>query len=314
MGRSRGFQMRSRRMLLEVVLGLIAVSCAGGESSDTTGPPHESTITPATFAPATTTTSTEQAESASGPFPAGEPVDLLVMSDSSGIGLAERYALFAAEALDREIRVHDLARGGRRLTETLNWMRSIAGTDIVAEAEIIVVYGFPGGLEYNLPEPNILSCFEAADAVLEPGEYVGDWTPGAKWEPTPAVATVEDWQPYRDVFDQVYNEIWKLREGQPTIIRTYDIPLGYLAPWTELGIESECTANWESQFQVVREAAEANGAGFVSVMDVFNGPNHDEDPFEKGWMFDSIHPNDEGFDIIAELLTAYGYEVSQPPT
>lgn len=50
------------------------------------------------------------------PFPAGEPVDLLVMSDSSGVGVAERYAPLAAQALDREIRVHDWARGGEPIT------------------------------------------------------------------------------------------------------------------------------------------------------------------------------------------------------
>jgi hypothetical protein len=42
----------------------------------------------------------------------------------------------------------------------------------------------------------------------------------------------------------------------------------------------------EIQAQVEPEAAEARGAGFVSVFDVFNGPNHDEDPVEKGWMQD----------------------------
>jgi hypothetical protein len=69
-------------------------------------------------------------------------------------------------------------------------------------------------LEYNLPQPNILTCFEAADA-LEGPDYSGQWTPGMEWEDPPVVPTVEDWQPYRDVLDEIYNEIWKLREGRP---------------------------------------------------------------------------------------------------
>ena len=306
--------MRNRTLFL-VVIGLILTSCGDGESTATTQPEVNSIVNTTSIAlPTTTTTRVEEvAGSDAGPFPAGEPVDLLVMSDSSGWGLAERYAPLAAEALDREIRVHDWARGGEPITVILDWVQTTLA-DEVAEAEIIVVYGYPGGLEYDLPEPNILSCFEAVDAVAFPDDYEGDWTPGTKWEPTPVVPAVEDWLPYREVLDQVYDEIWKLRAGQPTIIRTYDVPHGFIAPWRELGIESECTANMEVQAQVEREAAEANGVGFVSVFDVFNGPNHDQDPTEKGWMMeDLMHAGGEGKDIIAETLAAYGFEVSEPP-
>ena len=300
--------MRNRVIFLIAVSCLLLASCGEKESTDST------TSTTSTTVPTPTTMAVQdEASSDAGPFPAGEPVDLLVMTDSSGIGVAERYAPLAAEALDREIRVHNWARGGEPITVILDWVQTTLA-DKVAEAEIIVVYGFPGGLEYDLPEPSLLACDEALDAVLVPEEYTGDWTPGPKWEPTPVVATVEDWQPYRDVLDQVYDEIWKLRDGQPTIIRTYDVPWGLVAAWKELGIEAECIANWEIKAQVEREAAEANGAGFVSLFDVFNGPNHDEDPVEKGWMKDDLmHAGDEGLDVIAATLAAYGFEVSQPP-
>jgi hypothetical protein len=296
-----------------MVVGLIVVSCSSGDSTDATSPAEAATTSsPTTIAPtATTTAGIERTEPDAGPFPAGEPVDLLVMSDSSGLGIAERFAPLAAEALDRKIRIHDWARGGEPITKILDWVQTILA-DEVAEAEIIVVYGYPGGLEYALPEPSILSCFEALDVFDD--DYSGDWTPGTKWEPTPVVATLEDWQPYRDVLDQVYNEIWKLRDGQPTIIRTYDVPLGFIARWRELGIEPECIANWEIQFQVVQQAAEAYGAGFVSVFDVFNGPNHDEDPIEKGWMLDDLmHAGDEGLNVVAETLASYGFDVSESP-
>jgi hypothetical protein len=307
--------MRNRVILLIVVSCLMLASCGNGELTETTQPEADATAsTTSTTAPMNTTIPVEEeASSDAGPFPAGEPVDLLVMSDSSGWGIAERLAPLAAEALDREIRVHDWAVGGTPITAILDWVQTTLA-DTVAEAEIIVVYGYPGGLGYDLPEPNILTCFEAVDAVLWPEEYTGDWTPGTKWEPVPVVATVEDWQPYRDVFDQVYTEIWKLREGHPTILLTWDVPTGYLAAWKEVGIESECVTNLEIQAQVVREAAEAHGAGFVSIIDVFNGPNHDEDPNEKGWMMeDLMHAGDEGRDVIAELLAASGFDPSEPP-
>ena len=62
------------------------------------------------------------------------------------------------------------------------------------------------------------------------------------------------------------------------------------------------------------EAAEANGATFVSTYDVFNGPNHGEDPREKGWIGpDGEHTTDDGAAAIAEALTAVGFDPSSPP-
>jgi hypothetical protein len=304
-----------RPLSIGVAVGLSILALGCGSDDDSSGTTELSAALPSstTAGASTTTTVPDMVQPDGVPFSAGEPVDLLVLTDSSGWGLADRYASFAAEALGREVRVHDRAQGGAPITDILDQVQTSLA-DEVAEAEIIVIYGFPGGLEYDLPEPSILNCFEAVDAVLWPEEYSGDWTPGSAWEPIPVVATVEDWQPYRDVLDQVYDEIWKLRDGQPTIIRTYDIPVGYLAPWKQLGIDSECIANMMVMGQVIRDAAEANGAGFVSTFDVFNGPNHDEDPVAKGLMDDDLlHANEAGRDIIAELLAAYGFDVSQSP-
>ena len=66
--------------------------------------------------------------------------------------------------------------------------------------------------------------------------------------------------------------------------------------------------------QVIREAAEANGAVFVSFFDVFDGPEHDEDPREKGWMQDDgWHANDTGGAVAAEALAAGEFEAREPP-
>lgn len=306
--------MRSRVMLLTVAVALAVASCGGSESTDATSPAAVATTSPPTTVPPTSTTITMQDQPDAGPFPAGEPVDLLVLSDSGGCcgGVAASYAPFAAEALDREVRIHDQYIGG--VADILDWVRGPTGSSI-AEAEVIVLYGHPAGFEYNLPLPNINACFAAVDAVEYPEEYEGEWTPGEEWPEIPVVPAVEDWQPLRDALDQIYDQIWELRDGQPTIVRAYDIYNGSgVSAWAEVGIEEECTANWEVQTQVVREAAEAKGAGFVSLYDIFNGPNHDEEPREKGWISeDGFHANDEGNNVIAEALAAIGFEVSEPP-
>jgi lysophospholipase L1-like esterase len=170
----------------------------------------------------------------------------------------------------------------------------------VAGAEIIVVYGNSAGFEPDV-SPNFETCIE------------GGFDPSQEWQP-PVVPSVEEWQAYGDVLDQIWAEIWALREGQPTILRTHDFWNPFIAPWREAGIEPECTANWEVLSQVIRKAAGANGVGVAAVFDVFNGPEHDEDPREKGWIDeDGAHPSDEGRAVVADALAAVGFEVSEPP-
>jgi hypothetical protein len=304
MGIEKVIAMVRRLIAVSAALVLVTMTACSGESND------------ASTSTAATTSVVEQSSSSEvSPFPAGEPLDLLVLTDSSGWGVADRYAPLAAEALDREVRALDLAGLGDHSIKNLLEMIQTSRADEVAESEIIVVYGYPGGLEYELPLPNILACLEAVDAVDYPEEYEGDWSPGEEWEEIPVVPTVEDWSPFRAVLDQVYDEIWRLRAGQPTILRTYEVYNGFgVAAWTELGIHEECIANYEVLGQVVREAAEANGAGFVSLLDAFNGPNQDEDPRAKGLIGDDgFHANENGQDLAVETLAAIGFEVSEPP-
>jgi len=235
-------------------------------------------------------------------FPAGESVDLVYLSDSAGAGVADRYATLVGEALDREVKVHDHFVGG---LGDLPSAIQFAWSDEVAQAEIVVVYGNTAGLD---PPQTMGACVEASGWAEE------DATPGLQGEP-PVVASAEDWQPVQSVLDEVYLAIWELRAGKPTIIRTHDFYNPFLAPWTELGIERECTANWEALSGVLRDAAQANGVGFASLLDVFNGTTHDEDPREKGWIdVDGAHTSEAGAAVIAETLAAVGFDALRPTT
>jgi hypothetical protein len=275
--------MTRRSLALFAAAGLLAgLGACGGTESEV----------------APTAAQQEQPGSDTGPFPAGEPIDLVYVSDSAGAGVAELYADLAAEALDREVRVDEHVKGDARLTELRDLVRfSIA--DEVAEAEIIVLYGNPEGLE---PEPQpTLACIEAA---ADPASFAGP----------PPVVTVADWQAYRDALDEFYDEIWTLRAGRPTILRTHDMWNPFIATWRQEGIEPACTANWEVYSQVIREAAAANGAGFATVFDVFNGPEHDQDPNDQGWISDDgAHASEAGHAVIAQALADVGFEATQRP-
>ena len=230
-------------------------------------------------------------------FPPGEAIDLVYISDSGGWGVAERYADLAAEALDREVRVHDHATGGLSAARALQMIQGSLA-DEVATAEIVVVYGNPEGSGVDFRQPDIGTCVTTSRTERQ----------------APVIATEQEWQPYRGLMDDIYREIWKLRENRPTILRAVDLYAPVISDWRAAGIEAECIANWETWSRVLEAAAEANGAVFVSPFDILNGPNHDEDPREKGWILDDgQHTTAEGAAAIADALAAAGFQVSDPP-
>lgn len=162
---------------------------------------------------------------------------------------------------------------------------------------MILFYFPPAGFE----PPDFLTCLEALDA--EGGET---------WDP-PVATTVEDWRAWRDALDREYEAIWALRESQPTIIRSYGGWNPWIPVWRLLGIEAECTAGEEAYDQVMREAASAAGAVHVSMLDVFTGPQHDQDPAERGWIRDGMHLSDSGVDVLVQALAEAGFEAGEPP-
>lgn len=82
----------------------------------------------------------------------------------------------------------------------------------------------------------------------------------ADW-PSPA----EYWQPYREVLDAIYAEIWTLRDGLPTVLVASDTHDAYLGKQQEAGIESQCRAWREAWSSVEAEAAVDHGAVMVSI-------------------------------------------------
>lgn len=309
--------MRSRALFLMVVGGLVVASCGGGESADTTPADVVTTSSTSTTAAsvATTTTVPEQTDPDEGPFPAGEPVDLVFISDSSGSIVGEKYAELAEEALARDVRLNTSVEADPEAIRTRY-------ADTVAGAEIIVFYLNAGMFEQDMPAPTFeRGCIDPVDVLelgpdyLEDPDYLGpEWTPGTNWEVVAAVPTAEDWQPYREFLSSVWEAIWEARSGQPVVLRGYDVYSSWVGQWIEIGVETECTAIWEGQAQSARAAAEANGAVFVSFYDLFNGADHDDDARAKGWIGeDGMHANEEGATAAAEALAAVGFDASEPP-
>ena len=277
------------------VAAVISSGCAVDETATTEF--SEATDTTTRLASTTTTTTTEEVAPVEWPGE-GEPWDLLYISDSGGWGVADVLAERAADDVGVEVRVFDHASGGLSAATALALMHSDQHpnlSDWVRDAEIIIVYGNPEGSGADL---QIGTCVSTSTFEREP----------------PAAQTAVDYQPYRDILDELYAEIWNLREGVPTVLRAVDLYNPVISAWEAAGIEAECTQQWELWSGVIRDAAEANGAVMVSTYDLFNGPAHDEDPRAKGFIGpDGEHTTPEGAAAIADAIAAVGFDPASPP-
>jgi hypothetical protein len=222
---------------------------------------------------------------------ANEPWDLVWISDSMGAGVAQAWADRIEEAEGVDVRVHDHFQGNLSLVQARELLSDQAVLrEEVAVAEIVVVYGNPLGA--GIPS-DAGTCVSTSTTPRDP----------------PNVYTSADVAPYGDVLREIYDDVFELRSGQPTVIRAFDEFNGRLADWREAGIEDACTAYWEANAGALREAATDYGVAVASFYDAFNGTDHDKDPRQKGYIApDGYHASPEGVLAQVEVLHALGYD------
>ena len=160
-----------------------------------------------------------------------EPWDLVWFSDSTGFGLAELWGERIEQELGVEVRVHDKSAGGLAAATVLGWIDEGDSSlpvlrETLAEAEVVVVFGNPRQSGYTADEE---TCVSTSPFPRDP----------------PMHYTAEDWAPYRDVLSSIYEVVFDLRDGEPTIVRAMDMYNPVIADWREAGIEAECMAAWE---------------------------------------------------------------------
>jgi len=125
---------------------------------------------------------------------------------------------------------------------------------------------------------------------------------------TPGPYTVQDFAPYQALTEQALATITAARAGKPTATRVVDIYNATPDMWVELHLDADCRSIWDAQHQALSQAAANGRAIFVSAYDVYNGPNHDQSPGEKGYLSsDRIHPSNIGADLMAVALDAVRY-------
>ena len=128
--------------------------------------------------------------------------------------------------------------------------------------------------------------------------------------------SAEAFAPYQADLSAIYDEIARLREGRPLILRATGIYNPGISVWQEKGIDDVCNAFWEGMNAAARQAADVHGVQFVDTYAAFNGPDHEQDPRTKGWIKDDgEHPSEAGAQFYAEVLQQLGYGawVAQQP-
>ena len=226
-----------------------------------------------------------------------EKWDLVYICDSSGWGVAEKYADDMERDTKKTVQLKDYAVGNLSAISVLyalssdpeelgnnDKLRSLRSD--IAEGEVIVLFANPRG------EPSKGGVKGGLEQCID-----------CRLNIPPDSCTARMYKPYIENLKSIYEKIFSLRQGQPTIIRAVDMYNPLVSVHREFNIETECTQCVEIFNAAVRNAASAFHIPLVSVYDAFNGPGHDEDPREKGYIGDDgVHTTEKGRQTIADLL------------
>jgi len=227
--------------------------------------------------------------------------DLVIIGDSSLWELGQAFASQIEQDIGVDVVLHDFAESGLSAGEVLSTLQSgepargelvdLAAT--LEDAEVVVMSVNPVD-SIDPASPNDLEqCFLAKTPhSCGPASF-------AKW-----TADLE----------AIWLQIFTLRNGRATILRATDLYNPLVAPWRERGVFEACTECWENMSDAAHSAAQTYGIPFLSRLDAFNGPSHDEDPREKGFTIaDGQHPSVLAAQFTAELLSKLGYEPVPEP-
>lgn len=114
---------------------------------------------------------------------------------------------------------------------------------------------------------------------------------------------------YKRDTEAIFAEVTALSDPSEVLIRARDTYLFSVGELKESGDLEVLNRYWRDAQEHVHAVAEQHGIPVASVYDGFMGPDGTDDPAEKGWMMDDlIHPNEQGAQVMAQLMRELGYE------
>lgn len=225
--------------------------------------------------------------------------DLVWISDSSGWGVAPIYGAMVAEDNGVEVIVHD------------NWIGHLAAGDVLAALQ--------GEETPSYTLANLADQIREAEVIVVYGNPTQSWGEGnpADWNCVGGTLYVnncdmETFNTYIEHMKGIYQIIFELRRGQPTIVRAIDAYNPLVKRFQEAGVYEACKTCWDRYNAAIHSAAAAYHVPVAGVADAWNGPSWEVDPVEAGYTKDGEHPNQKGAQVIAEALRATGYDPVSP--
>jgi hypothetical protein len=224
-----------------------------------------------------------------------QPWDLVFISDGEGLGVANRWAERIQLELGVEVRVHNHVPlpGDHSAVYVRDFLDEpgSALAEQIADAEVVAVFANPLGSGVSGQDAG--ACISTSIDPRDP----------------PQLYSAEDFVPYGEVLSSIFATVFELRKGAPTIVRAMDAYVPVVDAWHAAGVQTECMAMFELISETTRSAAAGFGVPMASMFDAFNGPDHDEDPNEKGFLDGGGgYPSAKGKDVMVEALHSLGYE------
>jgi len=220
--------------------------------------------------------------------------DLVIFGGSQAWGIGEYFAVYIEEDLGVKVTVHDETAGSQTAYGLLKKLRELERLrELVSEAEVVTFQGDP------------------TQSISETNPFDYDCSFGM-WGYYVVNCSLETFDKYIADLEAIIEEILLLRDSSPTIIRAMDYYCPIYGEFKEQGIYEECRQCWENSNIAVHQAAAAHNIPVACLYDAFHGPNHDEDPHDKGYLLIDGHTNEEGQKVIANLFRELGYEPVNP--
>lgn len=285
-------------VFLALALALLA-GCAGPSPAVTaTAPPPVPTAAPP--APTVLPPGPMAAEAAQSGMPSGPGAQwrLVVLSESQGWGLGQAYARQIQKDVGVKVILDNYALNSLTAVQVLQVLRT----------------GTP-------PRPDLAglpSALAAADVVVMAASHTdsvdaatGERTQSCFDNAAPTPCSARAFGAFTADLREIWAKITELRAGKPTMLRALDWYNPWVSTWKEQKVFEAKSLCFQCLSASFRQAAEAFGIPFACRYDAINGPRHDKDAEEQGYIGgDHIHPNEAGSQLSAELLAGLGYKAT----
>ena len=275
--------------LLATFLTLVMSGCGAGPSPTATSVPPTPTPVPPT--PIPTNTPLPPTATAAAPK-GGAEWDYVPLGDSVAKGWPKLYAAHIEADLGVEVTVHDPTSGAQSSAGLLSALRNNQKLrSDIREAEVVTFLVSPKHFQPPIEvDRKVGTCggTDNQDCLRE------------------ALTLLK-----ADV-DAIIAEILSLTSTSDTIIRamTYHNPM--VNQWKRKGVFEDLNPYWKAHNEYLVQAASEHNIPVVRVDLAFNGPNGDEDPSDKDYVSDGLHPNAVGDALIADLHRELGYDPLGP--